>query len=65
MQRMIDEQSRDIEEMQLEFSNATQLMQEKHANLMAKFETLTDLYQERPSRPEDLEMIKDLDEQIV
>ena len=62
---MIDEQSRDIEEMQLEFSSATQLMQEKYANLDAKFETLTDLYQERPSRPEDLEMIKDLDEQIV
>ena len=40
-------------------------MQEKYANLDAKFETLTDLYQERPSRPEDLEMIKDLDEQIV
>ena len=49
----------------MEFSGATSLMQEKYGALEKKFAHLQELYQERPSRPEDLEMIKDLDEQIV
>lgn len=44
MQRMIDEQTRDIEEMQVEFSGATSLMQEKYGALERKFAHLQELY---------------------
>ena len=62
---MIDEQTREIQEMSSEFQNASSLMQEKYGILDGKFQKLQELYEGRPSRPEDLEMIKDLDEQIV
>ena len=65
MQRVVAEQMKELEEMQNEFQNATNLMQEKHSMLNGKFQELQDLYENRPSRPEDLSMIKDLDEQIV
>ena len=65
MQRMIDEQTREIQEMSVEFQNASSMMQEKHGILDTKFQKLQELYEGRPSRPEDLDMIKDLDEQIV
>jgi hypothetical protein len=62
---MIEEQGREIEEMQGEFSNASNLMTQKYTQLNDKFVELQDLYEGRPSRPEDLEMLRDLDEQIV
>ena len=62
---MIEEQGREIEEMQGEFSNASNLMTEKYQQLNEKFVELQDLYEGRPSRPEDLDMLRDLDEQIV
>lgn len=65
MQRVIEEQAKDIEEMQGEFQHATGLMNDKFNNLNQKFLELQDLYEQRPSRPEDLDMIKDLNEQIV
>lgn len=65
MQRMIEEQSREIEEMQLEFSNAGSLLSEKYSMLEGKFRDLQELYEARPSRPEDLEMIQDQTEQIT
>ena len=37
MQRMIDEQSREIEEMNGDFQQATQLMNEKYNGLNEKF----------------------------
>lgn len=61
---MIDEQTRDIEEMQNEFSQASNLMQEKYSRLNEQFLELQELYDGRPSRPEDLEMLRDLNEQI-
>lgn len=64
MQRMIDEQTRDIEEMQNEFAQASSLMQEKFNRLNDQFLELQELYDGRPSRPEDLEMLRDLNEQI-
>ena len=65
MQRMIEEQTREIEEMQNEFSNAGGLMNDKYNHLNERYIELQDLYEQRPSRPEDLEMLKDLEEQIV
>jgi len=65
MQRMIEEQGREIEEMQGEFSNASSLMTAKNNQLNEKLLELQELYEGRPSRPEDLEMLRDLDEQIV
>ena len=51
--------------MQNDFSNASNLMNEKYSQLNDKFTELQDLYEQRPSRPEDLEMLRDLNEQIV
>ena len=65
MQRMIEEQCREIEEMQVEFNNAGTLLQEKYGQLDMKFHELQELYEARPSRPEDLTMIQDQSEQIT
>ena len=62
---MIAEQTRELEEMQTEFSNASGLMNEKYSQLNDRFMELQDLYEQRPSRPEDLDMLRDLNEQIV
>ena len=48
--------------MQKEFQNGSNLLQQKYNILNNKFSELQSLYEVRPSRPEDLEMIKDLDE---
>jgi hypothetical protein len=40
-------------------------MNDKYTHLNERFVELTELYEQRPSRPEDLDMLKDLDEQIV
>lgn len=64
MQRMIDEQTKEMEEMQNDFANASNLMQEKYNRLNDNYTELQDLYENRPSRPEDLEMLRDLNEQI-
>lgn len=40
MQRMIEEQSREIEDMQGEFNNAGSLLQEKYSQLEGKFAEL-------------------------
>ena len=62
MQRMIAEQSREIEDLQGEFSSASGLMTDKYNQLNERFLELQDLYEGRPSRPEDLEMLKDLND---
>jgi hypothetical protein len=65
MQRMIEEQSRELEEMQNEFQNAGSLMNDKYGHLNERFVELQELYEQRPSRPEDIDMLRDLDEQII
>ena len=40
-------------------------MNEKHKSLQDKFQELTDLFEQRPSRPEDLDLIKQLQDDIV
>lgn len=64
MQRMIDEQCKEIEEIKVDFDQATSLLTEKYNRLSENFNELQELYEGRPSRPEDLEMIRDQNEQI-
>ena len=51
--------------MQGEFQEASDLMDKKYKQLLESFTELQDLYDIRPSRPEDLELIKQLQEDIV
>lgn len=44
--------------MQGEFAQASELMDQKYKHLSDKFLELQELYENRPSRPEDLEMIR-------
>jgi len=44
--------------MQNEFANASQLMDQKYRQLNERFTELQELYEGRPSRPEDLELIR-------
>lgn len=51
--------------MQQEFAQASELMDQKYKQLSERFNELQELYEGRPSRPEDLELIKQLQEEIV
>ena len=51
--------------MQGEFHNASSLMDKKFRGLNEKFQELQEMYNGRPSRPEDLNLIKELQEQVV
>ena len=44
--------------MQGEFSQASEFMDQKYKQLNERFMELQDLYENRPSRPEDLDLIK-------
>ncbi len=46
--------------MQDEFGNASTLMDNKYKMLNDNFKELEQLYQQRPSRPEDLDLVKQL-----
>ena len=65
MQKLIDEQSTEINELQGEFANASTLMDKKYKMLNDRFSELQELYAGRPSRPEDLELVKQLQEEIL
>jgi len=58
MQRLIQEQVSEMKEMQGEFQEASELMDKKYLQLHESFEELQELYDNRPSRPEDLELVK-------
>lgn len=51
--------------MQNEFGNASGLMDQKYKMLNENFKELENLYQNRPSRPEDLEIVKQLQDDIL
>ena len=65
MEQLIQEQTTEINELQSEFGNASSLMDQKYRQLNEKFVELQELYNNRPSRPEDLELIRTLQEEIV
>ncbi len=56
---------RELQEMQSEFAQASELMDQKYRQLNERFLELQELHEGRPSRPEDLDMIKQLQEEIV
>jgi hypothetical protein len=56
---------RELQEMQSEFAQASELMDQKYKQLAERFAELQELYEGRPSRPEDLELIRQLQEEIV
>lgn len=58
MNNLIQEQIKEILAMQNEFGQASELMDQKYKQLSEKFMELQELYENRPSRPEDLEMIR-------
>ena len=65
MNTLISEQMRELMEMQSEFSQASDLMDQKYKQLNERFLELQELYEGRPSRPEDLDLIRQLQEEIV
>ena len=56
---------RELQEMQSEFAQASELMDQKYRQLNERFLELQELYEGRPSRPEDLDMIKQLQEDTM
>ena len=51
-----------MEDAQTQFRKASELMDMKYKSLNQRFFELQDLYENRPSRPEDLEMIRSMQE---
>ena len=65
MDRLIEEQVKEIKALQSEFGNASALMDQKYRDLSQKFGELQGLYETRPSRPEDKDLIQKLQDEIV
>ena len=65
MNTLISEQMRELMEMQSEFAQASDFMDQKYKQLNERFLELQELYEGRPSRPEDLDLIRQLQEEIV
>lgn len=62
---MIQDQAEEMNQLQDEFGNASKLMDSKYKLLNENFKELEQLYGSRPSRPEDLELVKQLQEDIL
>jgi len=60
MDKLIEEQMAEIAALQGEFGNASSLMDQKYRDLNLKFLEQQSMYEQRPSRPEDTELIKQL-----
>ena len=58
MELLINEQTKEIMELQLEFSNASELMDTRYRQLNERLMEVTEMYEGRPSRPEDLELVQ-------
>jgi hypothetical protein len=65
MESLINEHLNETELIQGEFARVQELMEEKYKQLEARFSELQDLYDNRPSRPEDLEMLRQMQEQLI
>lgn len=64
MDRLIKEHVDDMETLQMDFSRTQELMDEKYNQLEERYNEIQSLYDNRPSRPEDLEIIKRLQQDI-
>ena len=65
MDKLIDEQMKEIGALQGEFGKASNLMDQKYRDLNQKFVELQGIYEGRPSRPEDTELIKTLQDEVL
>lgn len=65
MQQLIDEQTKEMGELQNEFQAASELMDQKYKQLLEKFNEVTELHEGRPSRPEDLELVQQLQDEVL
>ncbi len=65
MEQLIIEQTQETSELQLEFQQAIRLMDDKYKQLSDRFAEITQLYDERPPRPEDLELTQQLQEEVI
>lgn len=65
MEQLIQEQTQETNELQMEFQHAVTLMEEKYKQLNDRFKEVSDLYDERPPRPEDLELTQSLQEEVI
>lgn len=65
MEQLIQEQTNEIGELQGEFQTASMLMDQKYRQLNERFQEITELYDQRPARPEDLELIQQLQEEVI
>jgi len=64
LDKLIKDQIQETEEIKTQFSNVHALLEQKYKQLEEKFDELQELYDTRPSRGEDLEMIRTLQEQV-
>ena len=65
MEALVAEHIAETEALQGEFGKTQQLMEEKYRQLETRFGELQELYEGRPSRPEDLELIRQMQEDIA
>lgn len=60
MDKLIQEQIKEIQQLQTGFGEASSFMDQKYRDLNQKFTEVQSMYEQRPSRPEDTELIKKL-----
>ena len=61
---LLKEHLEETAKLQEEFNTTTELMEERYNDLLLRFEELSELHEQRPSRDEDLKLIKHLQEQV-
>lgn len=61
---LLKEHLEETAKLQEEFNVTTELMEERYNDLLLRFEELSELHEQRPSRDEDLKLIKHLQEQV-
>lgn len=61
---LLKEHLEETAKLQEEFNATTELMEERYNDLLQRFEELSELHENRPSRDEDLTLIKHLQEQV-
>ena len=60
MDNLLREHMSQTEQLQVDFNTSTQLLEEKYKQLEERYQEISELYDDRPSRTEDLEIIKAL-----
>ena len=60
MTELVRQHMQEAEDLRLEFTQVQELLNQKYADLEQRYQELSELYDGRPSRPEDLELIKKL-----